>query len=271
MIKSPLRYPGGKSRAITEIAARFPQSLSEYREPLVGGGSVFCYVRQRYPDVNCWINDLNYDLVCFWKAVQNDSETFVSELYRVRDIETDGLALFRKLRSMDKERLSDFERAIRFFVLSRITFSGTIESGGYSPSAFTKRFTHSAIQRVASLAPLLRGVRVTYGDYEPLLTEPGENVFVFLDPPYEVAVKSRLYGEKGRLHTGFDSERFAHYVKECPHNWLVTQDDTSIVRSRFAGYELHDWQLKYSMNNYKQAGATIGAELMISNYKPRAD
>ncbi len=272
MIKSPLRYPGGKSRGLLEIAARMPAQFSEYREPMVGGGSVFCYVRQQHPDASCWINDLNYDLVCFWKIVQKDCAELASELHRVRDTETDGRALFAKLRGVDKETLTEFERATRFFILNRITFSGTIESGGYSQGAFTGRFTHSAIERVRTLAPLLSGVRITFGDYEPLLSEPGSNVFLFLDPPYVTATSSKLYGANGILHTGFDHERFAESVKSCPYNYLITYDDAPVLRERFADAELYGWKLQYGMNNYKQERAAMGAELMISNYEvPRRD
>ena len=266
MIKSPLRYPGGKSRGIAEIAARLPEKVAGYREPMVGGGSVFCYIRQQFPDIPCWINDLNYELVCFWKAVQDDVESFAQELHRVRDTETEGRELFERLRKVDKETLTDFERAVRFFILNRITFSGTIEAGGYSQGAFTGRFTHSSIERVRDLAPLLKNVRITYGDYVPLLTEPGTDIFVFLDPPYLTATQSRLYGANGILHTGFDHERFAEFVQKCAHNWLITYDDAPVLRERFAQSELYRWRLQYGMNNYKQETAATGAELMISNY-----
>jgi len=49
MIKSPLRYPGGKSKAIKQISKLIP-SFDEFREPFIGGGSVFIYLKQRYPD-----------------------------------------------------------------------------------------------------------------------------------------------------------------------------------------------------------------------------
>jgi len=38
MIKSPLRYPGGKSRAVQRLLALVPDVFDEYREPFVGGG-----------------------------------------------------------------------------------------------------------------------------------------------------------------------------------------------------------------------------------------
>lgn len=48
-IKSPLRYPGGKSRAIELISTLVPE-FQEFREPFVGGGSVFIYLKQKYPN-----------------------------------------------------------------------------------------------------------------------------------------------------------------------------------------------------------------------------
>ena len=49
MIKSPLRYPGGKSRAVKLISSLVPQ-FDEFREPFVGGGSVFIYLKQQFPE-----------------------------------------------------------------------------------------------------------------------------------------------------------------------------------------------------------------------------
>ena len=41
-LKTPLRYPGGKSRACTKLDQFIPdlRGFKEYREPFLGGGSV---------------------------------------------------------------------------------------------------------------------------------------------------------------------------------------------------------------------------------------
>lgn len=41
LVKSPLRYPGGKSRALKQILPRIPVNISEFREPFVGGDLSF--------------------------------------------------------------------------------------------------------------------------------------------------------------------------------------------------------------------------------------
>ena len=63
-IKTPLRYPGGKNRAVDFLISHFPE-FEEYREPFIGGGSVFIKSKQIYPNTKFWINDLYYDLFCF--------------------------------------------------------------------------------------------------------------------------------------------------------------------------------------------------------------
>ena len=63
LLKTPLRYPGGKSRACVRLYDWFPADIEEFREPFVGGGSVALYFSQLHPDVPVWINDLYLSLI----------------------------------------------------------------------------------------------------------------------------------------------------------------------------------------------------------------
>jgi site-specific DNA-adenine methylase len=47
-VKSPLRYPGGKSKAIDKILPHILLNIREYREPFVGGSSVCLSVKQQF-------------------------------------------------------------------------------------------------------------------------------------------------------------------------------------------------------------------------------
>lgn len=265
-IKSPLRYPGGKSRAIQRMRHLLPDNFDEYREPFVGGGSFFIYLKQKRPNLKIWINDLNPELYYFWKYTQIDSEKFAREVSKVKNERQDGQQLFDELVGINVKSLTEFERAVRFFVLNRITFSGVVESGGYSRHAFESRFTESSIQRVANLGHILEGVKITSLDYPELLANGGKEVFTFLDPPYFKATKSKLYGKNGVLHTNFDHERFAREIKKCKHSWLITYDDSPEIRENFSFAKIYEWELQYGMNNYKQGKADKGNELFISNY-----
>lgn len=266
-VTSVLRYPGGKSRALKKILPLIPTDIKEFREPFVGGGSVSIAMKQRVDtDVSFVINDLNYDLYCFWKYVKDDPEGLIRAIAEIRETNLCGRDLYESLVNKS-EALSDFERAVRFFVLNRITFSGTVDSGGYSEQAFKKRFTWSSIRRIEHLAPVIKDFSVTHGDYEELLLAPGEGVFIYLDPPYLKSSQSRLYGASGDLHISFEHERFAWNVKRCPHRWLITYDDSPEIRRSFSFAKIYEWELQYGMNNYKQGKAAKGKELFIANYE----
>jgi DNA adenine methylase len=261
---SPLRYPGGKTRAIRQILPLIPKDFTEFREPFVGGGSVFLAAKQR-KKADYIINDLNFDLYCFWKYAKENNTELYEAIKTIKNTEKDGRALFYKYKENDS--YSEFERAVRFFVLNRISFSGTVDSGGYSEKAFHDRFTYSSIERIKPLEIILQDVTILNKSYEDLIFENGNNVFIFLDPPYYRQMTSRLYGKNGSLHTSFDHEKFAQDMKNCKHNWIITLDNTEKIKEIFNFAYIYEWELQYGMNNYKQDKADIGKELFISNNK----
>lgn len=265
--RSPLRYPGGKSRAVERILPQIPANIAEYRDPFVGGGSVYFGVRSLFKTrIRYVINDLNSDLSTFWRYVRDALDALVETITVFRDhYAGNGRELYEFLKDEQNMR-SDFDRAVRFFIMNRITFSGVMDAGGYSQQSFDTRFTASSIERLGNLHGALNGCEIANDDYEPMVRRAGENVFLFLDPPYYSATESRLYGVRGELHTGFDHERFATVMRECPHRWLITYDDSPFVRDLFSFANVVEWELQYGMNNYKQATAAIGKELFIRNY-----
>jgi len=287
MVKNVLRYPGGKSKAVEKIISHMPANIKEFREPMVGGGSVSLVIKQLFPNIKVKINDLNYDLICFWKTLRDNPEELIKEIRKIKetckvcckhfseqgsgyeyslspkcvDTALDGRNLYNKL--ITKNNGNEFERAVRFFVLNRITFSGTVDSGGYSQQAFEKRFTNNAIEKLKLVSVIIKDFEITHGDYEKLLFEDGDGVFIFLDPPYYSTTKSKLYGKNGELHLNFDHNRFAANMKQCKHLWLITYDDCIEVRELFSFAYIYPFEIQYGMTTKK------GKELIITNY-PRA-
>ena len=268
-VRSPLRYPGGKSRATKQILSLIPD-FDEYREPFLGGGSIYIATIKKFPKKQYWINDNFKELYCFWSQLKKNSNKVIKEIQLTfdayKDIEN-GEELYNKL--VNLENYNEQEAAVRFFVLNRITFSGTIESGGFSNESFNKRFTQSSIDRLSPFKELLKNTKITCKDYSYLTDYQGEKVFMFLDPPYLSTKSSKLYGKKGDMHTSFDGEKFAEKAKSSKHKWLITFDDSKEVRSLFKGYNIFPLELQYGMNNYKQKIAAKGKELIITNYEPR--
>ena len=264
MIKSPLRYPGGKSRAIKIISELIP-TFKEFREPFVGGGSIFIHQQQLNPKAKFWINDLYNPLYLFWSESKKNLDLLIETIWKFRKKFPNGKKLFFYLKENNK-KFSDIEKAAAFFIFNRITFSGTTESGGYSEQSFHGRFTESSIYRLKKLGSVINGTQITNLDFQKVIEADGENVFIFLDPPYHSATKSALYGKNGNLHKGFDHVRFAETMKKCKHNWLITYDDSEYIRNLFSFANIIAWDLTYGMRNVTDTSDQTGKELFISNY-----
>ncbi len=266
-LKSPLRYPGGKSRAIKILMPFFPQDFDELAEPFFGGGSVGLYLAQNFGLKQIFANDLNTDLYCFWQTLKTQNKALIDEIKRTRQTHTNGRELYEKLLARRGENLSDFQRAVDFFVLNRITFSGVVDCGGYSQKAYESRFTPSSIERLKNMDSILRNFTFSNQSYERLLQNNGKRVFIFLDPPYFSASKSKLYGKKGDLHTSFNHEQLCERLKNTKHHFLLTYDDSEFIRELYKDFYKLKYTLQYGMNNFKQTKANKGQELLISNYE----
>lgn len=246
------------------IAPLMPD-FEEFREPFVGGGSVFFHARQTHPEKRFWINDLYDELYHFWKAAQSQNPALIRQVLKWRDEFADGKSLHRFLTDNIRQ-MGALEKAAAFFILNRITFSGTSESGGYSEQAFQKRFTPSSIERLGKTEPVLANARITNLDYQAVVEEKGDGVFIFLDPPYYSATASALYGKNGNLHRQFDHIRFAEVMKTCRHRWLITLDDHPLIRELFGFAHIFEWKLTYGMRNITPTSDQRANEIFISNF-----
>lgn len=267
--RSPLRYPGGKQKAIDQIAHVMPSKIYEYREPMVGGGSVYFHARSQQLAKRYWINDKFHELVSFWRTVQDFDlcAKLVAELESLRSSFASAEEIKEFFLQARQETTEDqYRQALLFFFFNRVTFSGTTRAGGFSRSASLRRFTASAIQRLVPLPQGLSGTKITELDFEQVISASGRDVFLFLDPPYFTA--TRLYGRNGSLHS-FDHERLAELLKSTRHRFLITYDDCPEIRALYKGCRIIPWRLQYGMNNCNAGRLSkVGNEIFILNYDP---
>lgn len=73
-------------------------------------------------------------------------------------------------------------------------------------------------------------------------------------------------GKNGNLHKSFDHKRFAETMKNCPHKWLITYDDSDYIKDLFSFANIVTWNLTYGMRNITENSNQNGKELFISNY-----
>ena len=251
-LKTPLRYPGGKSRACTKLEQYIPdlRDYKEYREPFLGGGSVAIHITKKYPHLDIWVNDLYEPLVNFWKTLQDDGYALYKRLQELRSRYPDvgsAKGLFLEAKELVNDySVSPLYRACAFYVVNKCSFSGLTESSSFSRQASDNNFSMRGIEKLPGYTQIIKDWKITNGRYQELLTD-NKSVFTYLDPPYEIG--SNLYGRKGDMHKSFDHDGFATICDRFIAPQLVSYNSTQLIRERFKGYGVGEFDLTYTMRS----------------------
>lgn len=252
MVSSPLRYPGGKTRAckiLDEIICEKGFNTSTVISPFFGGGSFEFYMSEKYGS-KLIVNDKFKPLISFWLNVQTRARDLCEELRKLlNNVSKDD---FSAMRNTIMEESDTFLQACKYFVINRCSFSGATLSGGFSLEASKARFTESSIQRVENLK--LSGVEFHNLDFTEFLK--GKRGLIFLDPPYYLEQSSKLYGNNGDMHEKFDHEKLFKTIK-LRKNWIMTYNDCEYIRELYKDYEIRDVNWTYGMNKSKKSSEIV--------------
>lgn len=275
-LKTPLNYPGGKSRATDHLFSRenLPRrEIREYREPFLGGGSCAIAFTKKFPGVPVWVNDKYFNLFCFWKILQIESEKLAGKLHEVKsflDASPDPLRAHLDYKKTLDENLaskrSEFEIAWSFYIINKCSFSGLTEiSASFSKLATSSNFNHRLISLLPKFSHLIRDWRITNLDYSELY-DGDEDVFVFSDPPYDIS--SFVYGKGGDMHRSFSHEEYFRCVEASKNMIMITYNSSPRLRERFDGWGQLEWDLNYTMRSTRKymEEQSDRKELLLWNY-----
>ena len=250
----PISYPGGKTRVVKKILSPlFPSFEGDFYDPFVGGGSIALWVAQLYPDKNIHINDLNDKLYIFWKQLKENHEQLIEKLLEVREEhDPEKAELGRELLKKENdilydEKSTEFEMAVAYFVLNKISFSGLTEHGSLSKDNYWKKFNPLNVNKLRDLNKIMKNFIIDNIDYETFINGHSPDSFIFLDPPYRLKTRNTLYGKNGEMHEGFDHDRFAEVVKKIKGKFMITYNDCEENRENFKDYKILDQEYRYYM------------------------
>ena len=273
-LKTPLRYPGGKSRACVKMDPYFPdlRNYDEFREPFLGGGSVAIYITKKYPNLDIWVNDLYEPLVNFWQQLQMFGTDLKDKLVDLKSTHnTPDLARELFLHSkgqINDQSLPSIDRAVAFYVVNKCSFSGLTESSSFSEQASNSNFSMRGIDKLPAYSSLIKNWRITNYSYDYLM-DGNMGAFMYLDPPYDI--KDNLYGNKGSMHKRFDHDKFASDCDANDMDQLVSYNSDQLVKNRFLGgkWNAVEFDLTYTMRSvgeYMREQKTR-KELLLMNYE----
>jgi DNA adenine methylase len=247
--------------------------FEEYREPFAGGASVFFHLFHLYGDKKkYWINDIFHDLYVFYTHLMFDHQNLIKKIREYKEKFENGKDLYYYIKKNEQTPVG-VDRAAFFFIMNRITFSGVSYCGGYSQQSYETRFTESSILRLEDAAIPCKHMQCTCLDYSKLMQSPSlygiknEDIVIYLDPPYDLGNKaSKLYGDHGDLHRGFNFEEFADTFSKCKFRCLVSMNNTEEIRSLFKNANIFEFEKYHSMKYGGIGDHKVGKELLISNY-----
>jgi DNA adenine methylase len=270
---SPLRYAGGKSKAIGMIFDNLPK-LKEKKivSPFFGGGSFELCASQKLN-----IEIVGYDifgmLVNFWNILINDKDNFIKELKKF-NITTEEFTYNRHLllNYWDKIKPADLHYKTKLKIELKeedltlldnnnvmqavyYYYNMTLSYGpmflGWPSSVEIKKEKFD--RRIAKLEKLnLKNLSVSCSDFEQVLFKH-QTDFIFLDPPYYLEGDSKMF--KGMYpncnfaihHNNFNHKKMCELLKNHKGGFLITYNNCSTIREWYKEYtfEFPEWQYTY--------------------------
>ena len=262
---SPLRYPGGKTRACKIIdniitkhfdIAQFDTLCS----PFFGGGSFEFYFQNKY-NHKLIVNDKFTPLYNFWKQIKTNKDILYEELSKITSVSKEQFINYRNtIMELNNNML---QQSLQYFIINRCSFSGATLSGGFSEEASLKRYTPSSINKIKLLD--FTNIDVYNFDFEHFINNfTNEKTLIFLDPPYYLEKQSKLYGNNGDMHENFNHNLLYDLMK-TKNNWIITYNNCEYIKKLYKDYLIIEVTWSYGMNKSKSSSEIIIISKHVQN------
>jgi len=267
---SPLRYPGGKAELVRHICPLIGRA-KELREVFAGGGSTSLMILAQAQVERVWMNDFDINVATFWDIIIHDVKGLVAKWDNYQMSQDAAMEYQRSLYPPHgtTNALPKVERAFRRLVLSQQCFSGDPQGGVNQSLRVTNKEKITA--RLHAAHNLLAGkAKVTQLDFQEVIAAPGNDVVLYVDPPYVKA--------GGMYRHGFDDadhHRLMEILRRTPHRWLLSYDDHPLVRRLYSDW-CDIWVIDDYASGMHQGDKPVRAELLIAptrgrGRRPRGD
>ena len=254
--KTPLRYAGGKSKAIYKLEKHLPDmnTVREFHDCFLGGGSLPIYISKLYPNLKIKVNDIYKPLYNFWIQLRDKGE-MSDKLIEIKENHNNpesAKELFETQKKvLENVDSNDFDKGVAFYIINKCGFSGLVSSS-FSSMASVSNFSVNGINNLKYYHTLIKNWEITNDDYKDFIEKNSnkKDVLLYMDPPYMIGPNNNLYGDHGELHKVFKHEDFfevCHKFNKCDQ--LISYNSNNLIKDAFKGYKISDYDLTYTLRS----------------------
>ncbi len=268
--RSPLRYPGGKSRAVSKIVEKYiisniPES-KKVCSPFFGGGSIEINLAKR--GFRVYGYDAFPPLVNFWQVLLKNPKRLANATEKELRVSKKRFDKIQEnFRNKSGKYRQQMKNATIFYLLNRTSYSGTTLSGGMATDLDKKnwwkrrnpRFNKNSIERLRNFS--VKNLTVNRLDFRKSILKH-KDAFVYADPPYYIG-KKNLYGDQGDMQfKQKDHEDLAKILKKRKR-WVLSYNNTPEVRKLYRGFRIRKLSWSYGMSDVKSRKEKHSNEILI--------
>lgn len=268
-----LKWAGGKWSLAEEIGKRLPRDMATrtYREPFLGGGALFFWLRNQDKAARFVLSDQLTDLIATYETVRDETEALVRLLRKLKL--THSKEHFYAVRDeFNSARGSRLQRAAWLIYLNKTCFNGlfrTNRAGEFNVPM--GRFQNPAIAdeaRLRAAARALAGVSVENRSFEHLLrvAEPGD--VIYLDPPYVPISPTSNFAAYSNGHFGSDEQiRLAEVFRELDRRGCLlalSNSNAEAVHQLYRGFDITTLSASRAISS-KTATRGPTSEVLVRN------
>jgi DNA adenine methylase len=231
-----LRWAGGKTRLLASILPFAPTAFGRYFEPFLGSGAMYFALRSRAQG-ECFIGDLNQELINTWQVVQSSPDAFLKALspYYGRNSEED----YYVVRAASPS--GRIQRAARFFYLNQTSWNSlwrVNKHGVFNVPWGDRPFRGIDEVTLKAISASLVATVIENSDFRDTLPNAAPGDFVYLDPPYlAISDTSKFAGYTEKRFRRSDLFELAELCKDLSERgvyWMLSNRDTAEVRELFS-------------------------------------
>lgn len=252
MNNSIIAWTGGKKLLRKHIIQLIPEHRL-YCEVFGGAGWVLfgksTGQESKYTEV---YNDINSELVNFWKYIKYHPEAFHNEISKQ--------LVSRELFDYYKhyEPRTELERAVKFYY--NLTCSYGSQSLSFTIKRGKKYLSLRNEETVLKASERLKNVIIEKMDFAKLINSYDSlETFFYIDPPYYG--KEHLY-EREDASSFAGHEALASLLKSIKGKFILSYNDHETIKQLYNGFKIDVVEAPYSLGGKKQ----LCPELLIRNY-----